>query len=134
MPFDNAEFAKFFTAAPTVEWDAVIALQKRNLDAVSKAGHLVAEGVQTVLQRQAESASAALKEGIAIASAAATSKDVAQTLKAQAEFFQAALANGTSLLRELSEIASEKNQAAFEVLRARAAASAEEVKSLLKVA
>jgi phasin family protein len=134
MPFDNAEFAKFFAPARPFDWSGAIAVQQRNLDAVAQATKLVTEGFYATFRLQGETAAESLQQGAVIAAAAAGSTDVAATVKQQLAFAQSATAKGIAVQREIAELAGKNAKEAFELLRKRAQDSVGELTALLKAA
>ena len=130
VPNAFPDFTKLFAGAAKLEWHTLIGAQQRNLEALAKAGRIVAEGVQTAFERQADSAGATLKAGFEVAASTMTTPDLGLALERQVAFAQEVAGKTAALSRELVEIAARNGQAAFEVLRERAAQGTEELKSL----
>ncbi len=147
-PFLNGEFAKFdfvslmdpskfveqwekidFTAVPEqfkvpgVDAQALMAAQKRNIEAVASANKVALEGAQAVIRRQAE----ILRQGVEEASKAITELNAAGTpqdkLAKQAELLKAAYEASLGNLRELTEMATKSNGEAAELLTTRVSES-----------
>ncbi|WP_422365222.1 phasin family protein [Pelagibius sp.] len=156
-PFLNGEFAKFdfvslmdpskfveqwekidFTAVPEqfkvpgVDAQALMAAQKRNIEAVASANKVALEGAQAVIRRQAE----ILRQGVEEASKAITELNAAGTpqdkLAKQAELLKAAYEASLGNLRELTEMATKSNGEAAELLTTRVSESFSEFSGEVK--
>lgn len=156
-PFLNGEFAKFdfvslmdpskfveqwekidFTAVPEqfkvpgVDAQALMAAQKRNIEAVASANKVALEGAQAVIRRQAE----ILRQGVEETSKAITELNAAGTpqdkLAKQAELLKAAYEASLSNLRELTEMATKSNGEAAELLTTRVSESFSEFSGEVK--
>ena len=138
--FMNPDFAKSFMPdlgkmfgefkMPGFDVEAMIAAQRKNIEALTAANKTAAEGAQAVAKRQAEllqetieEVSARLKTAMAGASPDSAAK--------QAELAKAAFDKALVNMRELAEIASKANSEAFELINQRVLESVEELKTLL---
>lgn len=114
-----------------VDMESVMASQRRNIEALTHANRVAAEGVQAVAKRQAEimrqmmeEMGRAMKDVMAVSSP--EDKAARQTELAK-EGFQRAIAN----MRELAEMVSKSQNEAFDVINQRVAESLDEVRSLI---
>ena len=143
-PFFNGEFAKFDFAAfmdpskvaeqwekfdfakvadqfklPGLDAQALVAYQKRNLEAVASANKIALEGAQAVIRRQAE----IVRKSVEDASKAFSELNAAETpqdkLVKQAELAKEAYEAAVSNLRELTEMASKSNGEAADLISTR---------------
>jgi phasin family protein len=154
FPFMNADFAKMFGEfkmpdmtkmmsdmkmpdmskmfgdfkMPNVDADAFMASQRKNMDAVTQANKLAAEGFQAVAKRQAE----IFKETMEHAQSAmkgmmggGASPDPSKQAELAKTAFEKALAN----MRELAELTAKANSEAFDIINKRVVESLEEIKS-----
>ena len=122
--FKNAKPYRFSAA----DVDAMLASQRKTLDAFNAAGRVVAEAAQKITARQAELVKETLDgmtDVMTEMSKAASFEDAAAK---QAEFakeaFETAIENG----REVAEMIAETNEAAAEPISARVVAMFDEVK------
>jgi len=128
--FDMTKMFKDFKM-PGVNVDQVIEMQKRNLEAMTEANKLAAEGVQALAKRQVEIVRQGLEEmGEAMKDLMTAPSPEAGAAK-QAEIAKHVFERAISNLRELSELASKSNAEALEVISQRIAANLDEVKGLL---
>ena len=114
---------------PGVDFEPMIAAQRKNIEALTEANQLVIAGVQAVMKRQAEILKASMEEARSVASEimvpgspeakAAKQAEVVQTA------FQAALAN----MKELADLVTKSNTEAANVISKRVAEGLDEIKS-----
>jgi phasin family protein len=127
-----AEYGKLFGNGklPAFDIDAMIAAQRKNVEALTAANQVAFEGVQTIAKRQIEFARKAAEELSQVAkemTAAGTPEDKLGRQAALAkEAFETAVAN----LRELSGIAQKANSEAVDLLSKRVVENLDEVKSV----
>ena len=113
---------------PDVDIEAVIASQRKNLDALSHANKLAFEGVQAEFKRQAEILRQALEEGTAAARELSESGDPKKAAVRQTAMLKEAFERAVANARELSEIIAKSNSEAFELLNKRFAGVLDEIK------
>ena len=132
-PFLENDFTKMFSEfkIPGFDMQALVATQRRNIEAVTHANQLAIEGVQAVLRRQSEimrqmveESTSTLKEMMA---AGAPEQKIAQQTELVKTAFEKALAN----LRELTEMVAKSNTEAADVLTKRIGESLTELKTAL---
>lgn len=143
-PFTNVDFGKFDISKfdiskvlgdvkiPGFDAEAIVAAQRKNIEALTAANQAAVQGLQAVAQRQAEILSQALSEVSSIAQQLAGSASNPQELTTkQAELarkgFEQALANA----RELAELVSKSNTDAFAIINKRVTESLQELKGLV---
>ena len=122
--------ASYAFPAPKFDADLFVALQKRNVEALTGATQIFADGMRTLAQRQAEIAQASLKQFMADSQAFLVSKptevkpgDVAAKVKTA---YETALANA----QELGNIVVKAQTEAMSVLNNAAMASFDDVKKI----
>ncbi len=132
-PFLETDFTKIFSEfrVPGFDSEALLATQRRNIEAVTTANHLAIEGVQAVMRRQTEilrqmveESSSSLRE---LVTAGAPEKKIAQQTDVVKATFEKALAN----LRELTEMIAKSNTEAADILAKRVGESLTELKTAL---
>ena len=125
--FDFEKMMRGFRV-PGVDVEAVMASQRRNIDALTQANRLALEGVQALYKRQVEIMRQTIEETASnarsIAEAGSPQEGVARQTEKVKEGFERALANS----RELSEIVSKSNSEAFDLLNKRFSAMLDEVR------
>jgi hypothetical protein len=120
--FDAEKVKEMFGAAklPVVDADAVLAAQKKNMDALIEANQVVVAGYQDIFKRQValfEAAFTNAKGKLADAKGQALTADQAtQNVDAMKVTFEKAAAD----IKELAELAQKANVGAFEIVKARA--------------
>ena len=129
--YDADQMQQFFGAAklPAFDADAVLTMQRKNMDAMIEANKAVMAGYQEVFKRQAALAEAAV----------AQTKDKINELQGQplspehfthnVEAFQTAVQQSITDARELAELMQKANLNAFEIVKDRAVEAVAEVKS-----
>lgn len=116
---------------PTVDWEAIAAANRKNMEAFAQANQLAAEGAQAIMRRQGEILKGAMEEAnrsIKTMLADGTPEDrVARQTEAVKSAFEIAIAN----YREMIEMASKSNAEAMTVMSKRVSESLDELKGVL---
>ncbi len=125
------DFGKYFVngKTPSFDFDAVFALQRKNVEALTAANQLAFDGVKAVAQRQAEIARKAFEEFGKVTkelSAAGTPED---KFAKQADLTKAAFEEAVTNLRELVGTLQKSQAEAADVLSKRMIANIEDVKA-----
>ena len=115
---------------PTMNMEGAMSMQRKNMEALTTANQLAAEGFQTIARRQAE----ILKESIEdftgalkdMMSAGSPENNAAKHADIAKHTFERTLAN----MRELAELAAKSNAEAFEVINKRMVESIDEMKDM----
>jgi phasin family protein len=115
---------------PSMNVEGAMAMQRKNMEALTTANQLAAEGFQTIARRQAE----ILKESIEdftgalkdMMSAGSPENNAAKHADIAKHTFERTLAN----MRELAELAAKSNAEAFEVINKRMVESIDEMKDM----
>jgi phasin family protein len=114
---------------PGIDVEAVVASQRKNIEALTQANQLSVEGVQAVMRRQVEIARQTFEEiSQMLRDSVQPNGSVEDRLAKQAEFSKQFLEKGISNARELTEIVSKANSEAFGVISKRWAEGLEEVR------
>jgi phasin family protein len=127
LDFDVTKVMSEFRV-PSVDVDAVVASQRKNIEALTQANQLAVEGVQAVARRQVEIARQAMEEFSAMIRDMVQPVSPEDRLAKQAEFSKQALEKGLSNARELTEMVTKANTEAFNVINKRVTESLEEVR------
>ncbi len=142
-PFTNVDFSKFDLSKfditkmlgdvkiPGFDMDAIMAAQRKNIEALTAANQTAVQGMQAVAQRQAEILSQAMNEVSLIAQQLSGSGNPQELTAKQTELarkgFEQALANA----RELAELVNKSNTDAFAIINKRVTESLQELKGLV---
>ena len=119
---------------PNVDVDAVVAAQKKNIEALTSANQLAVEGIQAIARRQAEIMRHTVEELQQnmqyFMGAGAPEAKVAASTELTKTAFEKAISN----MKELSEMVAKSNCEAFDVINKRVAESLDEIRDLTKKA
>jgi len=127
LDFDVTKVMSEFRV-PSVDVDAVVASQRKNIEALTQANQLAVEGVQAVARRQVEIARQAMEEFSAMIRDLVQPVSPEDRIAKQAEFSKLALEKGLTNARELTEMVAKANTEAFNVINKRVTESLEEVR------
>ena len=125
------DFSKFFVngKAPSFDFDAVFALQRKNVEAFTAANQVAFDGVKAVAQRQAELARKAFEEFGKVTkelTAAGTPED---KFAKQAEMAKSAFEDALVNIREAVETLQKSQTKAVDLISERVVANFDEVKA-----
>lgn len=133
--FLDTDFSKAFAGftLPGFDVEAVLASQRKNIEALTQANQLAVEGVQAVARRQAEIAREAIDEASTVLRdivqpTAAPEERIAKQAELLKQTFERSLAN----TRELALLLAKANTEAFDVVAKRVAQSFEEFRDEAK--
>jgi phasin family protein len=116
---------------PGIDFEAIVASQRKNIEAVTTANQLAVEGLQAVLRRQAEIIRQSIEEASSLVgdftSVGAPEEKAAKQAELVKSTFEKALAN----VKELSELVAKSNAEAADILAKRVSESLDEVKSAI---
>lgn len=109
------QFAKMMEGVkvPGVDMDALIESQRKNIEAMSKAAQLTADGAAAISQRQLEILKATREQ------MNAALQDMKLTGEQQGEFVRKAVETAMSSTRELAEMTAKSNADVFNVVKQR---------------
>ena len=132
--FDTTEVGKMFAGFtfPGFDVEALMAAQRKNLEAFTQANQLALEGFQAFAKMQAELTRTAIDEASVMVRDWAETGAPEAKLRKQAAFAKKALATGVSNTRELVELAGKTQAEAFDVLNKRFTESFDEMISFTK--
>lgn len=133
-PFANNELQKIFTnvEVPSFDMDGLLATQRRNLEAISAANQSAAEGIQSVFTRQTEIVKSMMEEAMGAVQKMADAGAPEDKIADQVALTKVKLEEAVANVRELSELATKSQSAAFDILNARFNESLEEAQALTK--
>ena len=127
--FDLEKMMREFKV-PGVDFEAVMGLQRRNLEALATLNQQAAAGIQAVTQRQAEILQTLMGEATTSAQNLAGVSPEERASK-QAELARIAFERAVTNMRELSEMVSKSQTEALQTINARVSESLKEVQALI---
>ena len=116
---------------PGVDMETVLATQRKNIEALTKANQLAVEGFQTVARRQAEILRTGFEEASALMRDLIQAQSPEDRVAKQAEVAKKAMEKALANARELAEIVTKAQSEAFDVLNKRMTEGLDEVKGLV---
>ena len=116
---------------PGLDTEALMAAQRRNIEALTRANQLAAEGVQAVMKRQAEILRQTMEEASRMMGDIAQAGGPERQAAKQAEVAKAAFEKAISNMKEIADLMTRANQDTFAVINKRVADSMDEVRALL---
>ncbi len=132
-PFFDVDVTKFLgdLKVPGIDVEALLASQRRNIEAVTAANQLAIEGIQAVLRRQAEILRQSIEESNSIVGEVLAAGSPEEKAVKQTEFAKAAFEKALANAKELAELVARSNTEAADVLTRRVSESLDEVKAAL---
>jgi len=117
---------------PGLDVETIVAIQRKNLEALTQANQLAVEGVRAVAQRQAELVQQAMEQASVMfrefTQPGAAEDRVAKNVDVARQAFEQGVANA----RELTELATKANTDVFSVIARRVSESFDEVRLYTK--
>ena len=104
-------------------------IQRRNVEALTAANQTIAQGLQTVVQRQGEIARQSVKQFQDLVSFKPSSTSVTETLVKQIDVAKTSYEKNVTNARELGDIVAKVGLEAADILSRRVVASLDEVKA-----
>ena len=121
-------FAKLFRV-PGFGINTVVVIQRRNVEALTAANQMIAQGLQTVVQRQGEIARQSVKQFQDLVSFKPSSTSVTETLVKQIDVAKTSYEKNVTNARELGDLVAKVGLEAADILSRRVVASLDEVKA-----
>ena len=117
---------------PGVDMSSVVASQQRNIEALTEANKLAAEGMQAVAQRQVELLRQMMEETSKGVQEVMTAGSPQKSMSKETELAQAALAQSIANMREVAEMITRSQNEAVDVLANRMTESLDELKKQIE--
>jgi len=132
--FFETEVGKLFAGFPfpSLDVEAMMAVQRKNLEALTQANQLAVQGFQEIAKRQVEFARSAMDEASALVREWTETGTPEERMHKQAAFAKQAFEKSVNGTREFVALAGKTQTEAFDVLNKRFAESVEEWGSLAK--
>ncbi|MQX36324.1 phasin family protein [Roseospira navarrensis] len=131
--FFDFDFTKYLAdmKVPGVDLDAIMASQKKNVEALTNANRLAFEGMQAVMQRQAELLRQSMEEYAKTAQSMGDMKDPQDAIARQTDMAKMGFERMISNMREMSELLAKSNNEVFELLNKRFTETLDEMKGMM---
>lgn len=132
--FKNNDFTKAFTSPklPEVDFEALMASQQKNMEALVEANKAAAAGYQALFEKQVKVFEQTLAEAQKQITEFDPSKLDADTAAARAELAKAAFEKALANMTALAEGAQKANTEAYEIVSARVQESVKELQKLVE--
>lgn len=129
-PFKMFDFQSMFNNAkiPGLDVEALLAAQKKNVEAVIGANQIVAEGFQAVAKRQVEIAQATFQDAQARVTDMMTDTSPEGRVAKQAEMVKTGIEQASQSMHEVSEVLRKSQTEAFALIKRRMDESVDEIK------
>jgi phasin family protein len=119
--------------APGFDLGALVAMQRKNIEALSQANQLALEGAQAVVRHQLEQTRRTMEQFSALMTGLLRPEGtLEEKIARQAEFSKTAIEKSMSDARELTDLVAKANAEAIDVLSRRIAETLEELRDLAK--
>ena len=134
FPFFEMDVSKIIYEfkVPGVDFDAILASQRKNIEAVTAANKLAIEGMQAVVRRQAEILRNTMELTGAILTDAMSAGSPETIVTKQAALVKTAFEQALGNMKELAEMVTKSNTEAANVISKRVSESLEELKTVAK--
>jgi phasin family protein len=136
--FSDIDFSKFELSKilgdlkiPGIDMEAMLAAQRKNIEALTTANRLAVEGMQAVAKRQAEILAQAMTEVSEMTQQFAKAGNPQEMSAKQAELSKEAFEKALANMREMAELINKANAEVFTVINKRVSESIDELKNLL---
>jgi phasin family protein len=134
--FDPSKFTAEFTKMtkdmniPTVDVDAVVKTQQKNIEALTAANKSATESVKALAQRQTEIIQESIKQTQAAIDSLTKSKTPQDAAEKQVDFVKTAFESAFTNMRELADFVATTNKENMEKFNSRVAESFDEMQAL----
>ena len=132
-PFFEMDVSKMMSEfkVPGVDIDAIMASQRKNIEAVTAANQLAIEGMQAVVRRQAEILRQTMEETSSMVTEVMGPGTPEDKMAKQAELVKVAFEKALANMKELAEMVAKSNTEAANVISKRFSESLEELKAMM---
>ena len=132
QPMWDMDMSKMFAdlKLPKVDMDAVMATQRKNIEALTSANKLAFEGMQAIARRQADVMRQMMEEMSGMISDMMAAGSPEEKVARQAELAKQTFEKILSNMKELADMLSKSNSEAATVINARISESLDELKAM----
>ena len=134
LNFLDTDFSKAFAGftLPGFDAETVLASQRKNVEALTQANQLAAEGLQAVVKRQVEIAKEAIEEASTLLRDITKPSAPEDRIAKNADLLKQAFEKGLAHARELTGTLAKGNAEAFDVITKRVSEGLDEIKTTSK--
>jgi phasin family protein len=127
------DVSKYFSGlkAPSINFQALAASQRKNFEAIASANKVALEGMQEIARRQSEMVTQGVEEVTGAVSDLMSATTFEDRAVKNAEFAKSVYQKTLANLWDLGEMVTKSNSRAFGVINKRVADSLDEVKSIV---
>jgi len=132
-PFLEMDVTKLLSEfkVPGADFEALLASQRKNIEALTQANKLAIEGIQTVARRQSEILRQGFEEATAQMRELMQPSSPQDRVAKHTELAKSSLEKAISNARELAEIVAKAQSEAFDVINRRMTEGMDEVRNLV---
>ena len=117
---------------PGVDMSRILDAQRKNVEAITEANRIAFEGVQSLMQRQAEIMQQSVEEATKMMQNFDPSTDPTERVAQQTALAQQAFQQALDRMRELAEMANKSQAEAFEAIQERFNEALEEIRTSMQ--
>ncbi len=132
-PFFNVDMQKMFAdfKFPGIDYESLMASQRRNIEALTHANQLAVEGMQAVAKRQAEILRQTMEETTRAMQSLLGTASPEERMSKQTDIIKTAFERAIANMRELAELVTKSNAEAFQIVNRRVTDSLDELKQAI---
>lgn len=134
MPFQNSwkDFMGMnnygdFSSVPSVDFNNIVDLHRKNLEAFNSASQVLSENFQNITKKQIEFIQAQIEKNIEVARELLTAEDPQSTQKKQMQIFKEVITSATNNARDFYESSNKSNVKAMDYVSKRMVEFIEEI-------
>ncbi|MBM3548647.1 MAG: phasin family protein [Alphaproteobacteria bacterium] len=116
---------------PAFDWEAIMAANRRNMEAFAQANQLAAEGAQAIIRRQGEILKGAMEDANRTMKTMLADGSPEDRIARQTDAIKTAFEQAISNYREMVEMASKSNAEAMNIMSKRVSESLDELKGVM---
>ncbi len=117
---------------PTLNVEALVAVHRKNMEAITSANQVAIEGFQALARRQAELAKQSFEATTSMVQAVTSAQTPEEKVACQAEATKATMGRCLSSLKELTDVMTRNQYQAMELVSNRVCESMDELQGIIK--
>lgn len=143
-PFFETDFSKYMDVSKMMDMsklmgdfkmpnvEALMACQRKNVEAVTSANQMAMESIQTFVQRQADIARQSFEAAMAMIQAVMNAQTPEEKMAKQTDAMKDAMERCVSNLKELTDMATRSQYQAMDAISSRVSESLDEISGMMK--
>ncbi len=116
---------------PAFDWEAIMSVNRRNMEAFAQANQMAAEGAQAIFRRQGEILKASMDDANRTVKTMLADGTPEDRIARQSDAIKTAFETAISNYREMIEMASKSNAEAMTIMSNRVSESLDELKTVM---